>query len=148
MQRTDAIHNKAEALDALRQLAARHGRKLSPDCDDKPTVNETRQRNIAICDALIDLLGSTFGVSSKELRSPRRCVRSIARVRQIGMYVAHTYFGMAMSEVAIGFARDRTTVMYACHLVEDLRDDVDFDAVVTAFERKVGAVFTEWRQAA
>lgn len=148
LQRTDAIHTKAEALEALRNLAAKHGRALALDRDEAPASARKRQRNIELCDALIDLLGPTFGVCSKELRSPKRCVRSIARVRQIGMYVAHTYFGMTMSEVAVGFARDRTTVMYACHLVEDLRDDMDFDAVVSSFERAVGSVFTEWRQAA
>ncbi|OYR10198.1 putative chromosomal replication initiator DnaA domain protein [Brucella rhizosphaerae] len=53
-----------------------------------------------------------------------------------------------MSEVAVGFARDRTTVMYACHLVEDRRDDDDFDAVVARLEKLVSLGFSAWRIAA
>ena len=69
-------------------------------------------------------------------------------MRQIGMYVAHTAFGLAMREVAAGFARDRTTVMHACHLVEDMRDDTEFDAIASTFERIAQSAFTAWRLAA
>ncbi len=40
-----------------------------------------------------------------------------------------------MVDIGRGFGRDRTTVMHACHLVEDLRDDEDFDRVVAVTER-------------
>ncbi len=95
-----------------------------------------------LCDALIDLLSAYFAVSGAELRSPLRCRREVAQVRQLGMYLAHTSFGMVMSEVAVGFARDRTTVMYACHLVEDRRDDEDYDAIVSMLEKVVSLGFS------
>ncbi len=95
-----------------------------------------------LCDALIDLLSAHFSVSGAELRSPLRCRREVAQVRQIGMYLAHTSFGMVMSEVACGFSRDRSTVVYACHLVEDRRDDEDFDAVVSTLEKVVNSGFS------
>ena len=44
---------------------------------------------------------------------------------------------LGMAEVGRGFQRDRTTVLHACHLVEDLRDDADFDRLVTTLERIV-----------
>ena len=46
------------------------------------------------------------------------------------MYVTHVTLGMSMPEVGRGFARDRTTVRHACHLIEDMRDDVDFDRAI------------------
>ena len=46
-----------------------------------------------------------------------------------------------MKDVGVGFGRDRTTVLYACHLVEDLRDDDDFDRMVTMTERVASAAF-------
>ncbi len=144
---SDVIHTRAEAFEALKAIAVRHGRSLMIDARQE-TVNKRRQeQNVQLCDALIDLLGAAFGIDGKELRSAKRCRRPVARVRQIGMYVAHTLFGMAMGEVATGFARDRTTVMHACHLVEDMRDDSDFDAAVTAFERIANSAFTTWRTA-
>jgi len=148
LELSDVIHTRAEAFEALKLLAARHGRNLSLAMEDCSADRLRQRRNVALCDALIDLLVAMFGVSGTELRSPLRCRREVARVRQIGMYVAHTAFGMAMRDVAAGFARDRTTVMHACHLVEDMRDDTEFDAIVSTFERIAQSAFTEWRMAA
>ncbi len=149
MSLEQTTHTRAQALEALRRIAARRGRAV----DLEPRADRARdrrrvERNVELCDALIDLLAASFGASGAELRSPLRCRRDVARVRQIGMYVAHTGFGMAMSDVAAGFARDRTTVMYACHLIEDMRDDAEFDAIVSAFERTVNSAFTARRMAA
>ncbi len=148
LELSHVIHTRVEAFEALRAIAARHGRTLHLDCDERGTDRKRQEQNVELCDALIDILGAAFGVESKELRAPNRCRRNIARVRQIGMYVAHTSFGMVMRDVAEGFSRDRTTVMHACHLVEDMRDDADFDAVVSSFERIVNSVFPNWRMAA
>ncbi|WP_139976280.1 helix-turn-helix domain-containing protein [Ochrobactrum sp. CGA5] len=148
MELWDVIHTRAEAFEALKVLAARHGRSLNLERVEGVTDRSREQQNIELCDALIDLLVAMFGVSGTELRSPLRCRREVARVRQIGMYVAHTAFGLAMREVAAGFARDRTTVMHACHLVEDMRDDTEFDAIVSKFERIAQSAFWAWRMAA
>ncbi len=148
LELSDVIHTRAEAFEALKVLAARHGRSLSLERVEGIADRSREQENFVLCDALIDLLVAMFGVSGAELRSPLRCRREVARVRQIGMYVAHTAFGLAMREVAAGFARDRTTVMHACHLVEDMRDDTDFDAIVSTFERIAQSAFTAWRMAA
>lgn len=148
LELSDVIHTRAEAFEALKQLAARHGRSLRLEGGEGLTDRSRQLQNVALCDALIDLLVAMFGVSGTELRSPLRCRREVARVRQIGMYVAHTAFGMAMRDVAAGFARDRTTVMHACHLVEDMRDDTEFDAIVSTFERIAQSAFTTWRMAA
>lgn len=147
LELSDVIHTRAEAFEALRLIAVRYGRTLLLDTAEKPAGGRVREQNLALCDSLIDLLSAAFGVDSKELRSPSRCRRNVARIRQIGMYVAHTAFGMAMQEVAIGFARDRTTVMHACHIIEDMRDDSDFDAIVSAFERIANSAFSNWRMA-
>lgn len=56
------------------------------------------------------------------------------------MYVAHVALGITMRDVGTGFGRDRTTVLYACHLVEDMRDDPEFDRIVAVFEAVAIAV--------
>lgn len=43
------------------------------------------------------------------------------------MYLANVAGGIAFSDVARGFGRDRSTVSYACGVIEDLRDDADLD---------------------
>ncbi|MGB7433676.1 MAG: helix-turn-helix domain-containing protein, partial [Ahrensia sp.] len=93
---------------------------------------------LAVCDAAIDLLSVLFGVEACELRSPTRARKNAARVRQVGMYALNVGLGMKMGDIALGFSRDRSTVIHACHLIEDMRDDPDFDAVVC----RVEAVFS------
>lgn len=148
LELSNVIHNRAEAIEALQVIAARHGRTISLGYSGRALSRRRQASSTELCDALIDLLAASFAVSGVELRAPLRGRRAVARVRQVGMYVAHTSFGMAMSEVAAGFGRDRTTVMHACHLVEDMRDDEEFDAIISSFERIVHSAFTAWRIAA
>ncbi len=101
------------------------------------------ERSMELCESMIDIAAALFNVSSKELRTPGRCQKDVSRVRQIAMYVCHVTVGLSMSEIGLGFCRDRTTVLYACHLVEDLRDDEDFDRLVTMTERVALTVFRD-----
>tara|TARA_R110002110_G_scaffold7408_1_gene37388 strand:- start:409 stop:753 length:345 start_codon:yes stop_codon:yes gene_type:complete len=50
-----------------------------------------------------------------------------ARARHIAIYLTHVALGMSLARVARAFDRDRSTIAYACHLIEDKRDDTDFD---------------------
>lgn len=99
------------------------------------------ERVIEICEAMIDICAALFNVSSKELRQQGRTSNGGARVRQIAMYVTHVALGISMQEVGRGFLRDRTTVRHACHLIEDLRDDEDFDRAVVMTEQVASAAF-------
>lgn len=150
MQINGIIHTQADAINALKLIAKRHGRAVDLNIVHDGGAESRLQDEWAVklCDILIDLLASAFGVPSSELRALTRSRREIARIRQIGIYIAHTTFKMPMRTVAIGFSRDRSTVMYACHQIEDMRDDCDFDAIVGAFERVVETAFTAKRIAA
>ncbi|WP_421852541.1 helix-turn-helix domain-containing protein [Oricola sp.] len=97
---------------------------------------------IAACDAVVDLLSVFFNVSGRQIRSPGRASQSIARVRQIGMYIAHVTLGLRMSAIGDGFNRDKSTVVHACHTIEDLRDDPDFDLIVARAERLILIAFS------
>lgn len=97
---------------------------------------------IAACDGVIDLMAAVFSIDSRALRSPSRSATDIARVRQIGMYVAHVTLGMRMGDVATGFSRRKSTVVHACHLIEDMREDREFDRVVAKVEEIVRIAFS------
>jgi len=99
------------------------------------------ERIMEVCEAMIDICAALFNVSSKELRQTGRTSNGVARVRQIAMYVTHVVLGVSMQEVGRCFGRDRTTVRHACHLVEDMRDDEDFDLAVVRIERVALAAF-------
>jgi hypothetical protein len=68
--------------------------------------------------------------------------RAAAFARQIAMYLAHVGFGLSMAEVGRAFGRDRTTVVHACHLIEDRRDDVRFDQMLDHLEQAATALRT------
>jgi chromosomal replication initiation ATPase DnaA len=97
-----------------------------------------------MCEGLIDIVAALFSVSGKDLRKSGRTADSVSRVRQIAMYVAHVVLRLTQGEVGRGFGRDRTTVVHACHTVEDLRDDAEFDRIVTTVEQIAHAAFRTW----
>jgi hypothetical protein len=106
-----------------------------------PRGGSRRDEVMEVCEAMQDVLAACFSVSGRELRAQGRTRAEICRVRQIGMYVAHVIAGLSMFEVGLGFQRDRSTVAYACHLIEDLRDDPDFERVILMIERIAEAAF-------
>ena len=99
------------------------------------------ERTLELCEGMIDITAALFNVPSKEIRKAGRTTLGISRVRQVAMYVAHVVLKLNMTDIGRAFARDRTTVLYACHLVEDLRDDPDFDRIITMTERVALAAF-------
>ena len=94
-----------------------------------------------MCECLIDIAAAFFSISSKYLRTSGRSSMAASRVRQVAMYIAHVVLGLTQTEVGRGFGRDRTTVTHACQVVEDLRDDLEFDQIVLKFELIAHAAF-------
>jgi chromosomal replication initiation ATPase DnaA len=74
------------------------------------------------------------GVSLTDLcASTRRCPR-VAFARQIAMYLSHVVFHMRLSDVARAFGRDCSTVAYAFHRIEELREDPELDRTLAWLE--------------
>ncbi|MDR7031715.1 chromosomal replication initiation ATPase DnaA [Mesorhizobium sp. BE184] len=107
----------------------------------QPTAKRRDEISVEICECLIDIVAAFFAVSSKELRKAGRTAVPVSRVRQIAMYVAHVVLQLTQAEVGRGFGRDRTTVLHACQVIEDMRDDQEFDRVVQVVERIAHAAF-------
>ena len=106
-----------------------------------PPAGPRDELALELCEGMIDITAALFNVSSKEIRKPGRSSLGVSRVRQVAMYVAHVVLRLNMTDIGRAFGRDRTTVLYACHLVEDLRDDTDFDRIITMTERVALAAF-------
>lgn len=84
--------------------------------------------------ALLRLVATALRVPEAVLLHQQRCRRPIARARQLAMYLMHVILQRDYAEVGRFFHRDRTTVSYACALIEDLREDREFDAEVCRLE--------------
>ena len=92
------------------------------------------QRLIANHTLLYLALEAVFDVCRDDLHAATRGRCRIAFARQTGMYLARVAFGMTLMEAGRLFGRDRTTASHACRVIEDLRDDSGFDALLHTME--------------
>lgn len=76
------------------------------------------------------LVAYALGLKQEDVLSAERGTPVHARARHIAMYLTHAACGMSLARVARAFGRDRSTVSHACRLVEDYREDADFDTWV------------------
>lgn len=67
--------------------------------------------------------------------------RPMCHMRQIAMYLCHVVLSVPYQTIGRSFGRDRSTVVHACAVVEDRRDDPGYDLFVERCERCVNAVF-------
>ncbi len=94
-------------------------------------IMQAQTRHVEACVAHV------FNVRHESLRASTRGKAQVALARQVAMYVCHTSLAYSLTTVGHLFDRDRTTVGHACRLVEDLRDDSDFDTMMMCLERVV-----------
>lgn len=80
------------------------------------------------------IVAHVFAVPMDEMRATSRGEAHTAFARQVAMYLAHITYGLSLAEVARAFGRDPSTASYACHNIEDLRDDPGLDLHLTWLE--------------
>ncbi len=97
---------------------------VSGDAGPVDPVRETVEATVA---QVFNILPENFGSIS---RGPAR----VALARQVAMYLSHVACRLTFTDVGRLYARDRTTVAHACGVVEDLRDDTNFDRVLDLVE--------------
>jgi chromosomal replication initiation ATPase DnaA len=86
--------------------------------------------------AVVSLVAETRGVALADLLRTTRSRAHIAAARQLAMYLVNVKLGRTMTEIGILFGRDRTTVSYACRMVEDLREGA-FDRDIENLEAAI-----------
>ena len=96
---------------------------------DKRTTIDEIQKKVA----------EFFNISVKEMQSSRRA-RTVARPRQIAMYLAKQLTSRSLPEIGRKFDRDHTTVMHAVRKVEELIvEDATLAESVDALRRALDA---------
>ena len=86
------------------------------------------------CALAARLAAGASGIVVEDIAANSRKSARTASARQIGMYLAHTVFGLSLKSVGEHFSRDRTTAAHACRLVEERRDDRLFDEELAELE--------------
>ena len=73
------------------------------------------------------ITGFSLGIPSEAILNGEQREHRIARARQVAMYLSHVVLGMSLARIAAATGRDRSTVAYGCHKIEDFRDDPRMD---------------------
>jgi chromosomal replication initiation ATPase DnaA len=94
----------------------------------------TRMHDEAAAQLAAGVASYGLGVRTDEILNDERGSIEAAFARQVAMYLCHTGFELSMTRVAVAFGRDRSTVSYACQVIEDRREEPQFDLWIGALE--------------
>lgn len=86
------------------------------------------------------LVAYALGLKVEAVLSVERGNPVHARARHIAMYLTHTACGMSLARVARAFGRDRSTISHACRIIEDYREDADFDTWIEQLSSGIRSV--------
>lgn len=104
----------------------------------RPIRRRLRRRDKRASELLASV-ATQCGVPIEMLLARSRCRTEIAVARRLAMYLMHVALGRSIPSVARLFDRHWSTVMRACFAIEDMRDDEDFDLVVSDLETLAAA---------
>jgi chromosomal replication initiation ATPase DnaA len=102
--------------------------------EDVWAVTPTPRRDRLTVAFVTHLVALATDVAPTDIAGHKRSSFAAVRARQIAIYLTHVTYHWPLARVAFAFGRDRTTCGYACHKVEDLREDIAFDAQLAALE--------------
>ena len=83
---------------------------------------------------IVSAASIVLGIPHFDVFSRRRLPANDMILRQTSMYLLNTSCNYSQSHVARIFERDRGTVRQACAIVEDMRDNLDFDEKLNTLE--------------
>lgn len=113
------------------QLSTSASQKPSAPCLITSTISQPPIHSLALVD---ELVARTFRVPCSALHAATRSRKSIAYARQIAMYLDHVCLSYPLRDVADHFRRDRTTVAYACRVIEDRREEEEVELLLNSLE--------------
>ncbi len=86
------------------------------------------------------MVASAYEIPSQRLLKDDRGTAKATRARQISIYLMHTGLSFSLSKISRIYRKDRTTIGYACRVVEDLRDTPAFDDRLIELEETINTV--------
>ncbi len=106
---------------------------VGSDCDVRHRSGNT-VRNRDLRQLIERTVAGVFDVDVAQLGQPTRGRAQVALARQAAMYIAHVGCSLTLTEVGELFDRDRTTVAHACSIIEQRRDNPEFDQALELIE--------------
>lgn len=97
-------------------------------------TDPSKGRDYARARLALQTVAYALQVAPEEIDAPTRGSSRAALARQVAIYLTHVAFELSLARTAFAFGRDRSTAAYACHRIEDRRDDPRFDAFLDDLE--------------
>ncbi len=126
------------AMNRLESHFRQFGGEISVDRAEKVLVDllPVNDRTPTV-EAIKRLVCERYNVRPAEMDSPRRA-RSVARPRQVAMYLAKQLTSLSLPDIGRKFGRDHSTVLYGVRKIEKLmEDDKALEEDVEALRRKL-----------
>lgn len=89
-----------------------------------------------VCTLARGCVAEVFGIAPLTLKNPSRGGREAAFARQVAIHLAHIVAGRRHDEVAREFDRNRSTASHHFEVLENLRDEPQFDHFLTLLEER------------
>ena len=110
-------------------------------CNHKRGINSlSSSRERLLARFVNQIVAVYFQLPSELLLKFARGKASATRARQVSIYLMHTTLSFSFTQIAKIYGKDRTTIAHACRLIEDLRDDPEFDNRLVEFELTISIV--------
>ncbi|MBQ6713945.1 MAG: chromosomal replication initiator protein DnaA [Clostridia bacterium] len=91
----------------------------------KDVINDSQPEPIKI-ETIISEVANTYNVSENDILSNRRTA-SLARARQVAMYIARETTGLSFKQIGENFGKDHSTVLYNVRQVEEFISDKPYE---------------------
>jgi len=123
------------ALDVAHDAGTLSAITSAATCDDPVAATDLPlDVRMRVAQSLVPIVAQAFGVTVGQVCRRTRGRAKTAFARQVAMYLANTTCSLTFTDVGKLFGRDRTTVSHGCSLVEEYRDDPQFDEIVELLE--------------
>ena len=126
------------ALNQVMALSQLTHQPLTPQVAETALSNLLPQRSNLTPDQIVEAVGLHFGVGANALRGRSRS-RSIARPRQVAMYLIREETGTSLPQIgAVLGGRDHTTILYGCERITELiEQDTDLRRAVVTLRQQL-----------
>jgi Bacterial dnaA protein helix-turn-helix len=94
----------------------------------------SRAEDAALAKLAVGVVSYALGAPAAAIFDQVRGSADVAFARHLAMYLCNTAFELSQARVAIAFERDRSTVAYACHAIEDRRENEAFELWIAGLE--------------
>ncbi len=99
------------------------------DGDVNVSINKYKEHE-KVLHASVSTMAELKTVAGHYIIWPTRGRAPVCSARMASMYLVHTDASYSLTDTGTLFERDRTTVAHACAIVEDARDDEQFDSLM------------------